>query len=77
LAVREAVPEVEIKVRDNGPYKVTGPVRLVDGEGHALEIPEGTAIALCRCGRSGTKPFCDKSHREDGFSSCVRAAAGG
>jgi CDGSH-type Zn-finger protein len=75
--VREAVPEVEIKVRDDGPYKVTGPVRLVDGEGHALDVPEGTAIALCRCGRSHTKPFCDKSHREDGFSSCVRAAAGG
>jgi CDGSH-type Zn-finger protein len=64
---------VEIKVRDNGPYKVTGPVRLVDVEGHAWEVPAGESIALCRCGASRTKPFCDKAHRETGFASCERA----
>lgn len=67
-------PVVEIKVRDDGPLKVTGPVRLVDPDGGVLELPPGDAIALCRCGRSRNKPFCDASHREDGFSSCVRAA---
>jgi CDGSH-type Zn-finger protein len=66
--------EVEIKVRDHGPYKVTGPVRLIDAEGNAFELPEGRALALCRCGRSQTKPFCDASHRETGFESCERAA---
>ncbi len=66
--------EVVIKVRDHGPYKVTGPVRLVDAEGNAFTLPEGKALALCRCGRSRTKPFCDKSHREDGFESCERAS---
>jgi CDGSH iron-sulfur domain-containing protein 3 len=65
---------VEIKVRDNGPYKVTGPVRIVDVEGHEFAVPEGRAIALCRCGRSQAKPFCDKSHREAGFESCERAS---
>lgn len=59
--------DVEIKVRENGPYKVTGPVRLVDGEGRELEIPPGSSIVLCRCGHSQTKPFCDKSHRRIGF----------
>jgi CDGSH-type Zn-finger protein len=63
-----------IKVRVDGPYKVTGPVRLIDAEGNAFDVPEGP-IALCRCGRSLTKPFCDKSHRESGFESCPRAAA--
>ena len=63
---------VEIKVRDNGPYKVTGPIRLVDVDGRAWELGEG-AVALCRCGRSQTKPFCDASHREEGFESCERA----
>ena len=54
--------EVVIKVRDNGPYKVTGPVTVVDAEGNRFELPEGP-IALCRCGQSQTKPFCDASHR--------------
>lgn len=59
--------EVEIKVRENGPYKVTGPVRLVDPEGREFALPEGSSIVLCRCGHSATKPFCDKSHRRVGF----------
>jgi CDGSH-type Zn-finger protein len=57
---------VEIKVRANGPYKVTGDVRLVDAEGNEIDTAphakDGT-IVLCRCGESKTKPFCDKSHR--------------
>ncbi|HWV86933.1 MAG TPA: CDGSH iron-sulfur domain-containing protein [Capillimicrobium sp.] len=66
-------PLVEIKVRDHGPYKVTGPVRLVDPEGGVFEVPEGRAIALCRCGHSQTKPFCDASHKAAGFEDCARA----
>ncbi|HSD77298.1 MAG TPA: CDGSH iron-sulfur domain-containing protein [Solirubrobacteraceae bacterium] len=65
--------EVVIKVRDNGPYKVTGPVRLVDADGGEWRLPAGEAIVLCRCGRSRTKPFCDASHRTAGFDSCERA----
>jgi CDGSH iron-sulfur domain-containing protein 3 len=64
-------PQVEIKVRDNGPYKVTGPVTVVDAEGNRFALPEGP-IALCRCGRSQTKPFCDASHKA-GFEACERA----
>lgn len=69
----EENPPVEIKVRDNGPYKVTGPVRIVDPDGNAWEVDDSRPVALCRCGRSRTKPFCDKSHRETGFESCERA----
>jgi len=61
------VAEVEIKVRANGPYRITGPVRIVDAEGVALVLPEGDSIVLCRCGHSVNKPFCDKSHRRVGF----------
>ena len=64
---------VEIKVRDNGPYKVTGPVRLVDADGQVWDLGDGP-VALCRCGASRTKPFCDASHREEGFDSCERAS---
>jgi CDGSH iron-sulfur domain-containing protein 3 len=67
------MPEVEIKVRDDGPYKVTGPVRLIDAEGEEFAVEDDRPIALCRCGRSRTKPFCDSSHKT-GFESCPRAS---
>jgi CDGSH iron-sulfur domain-containing protein 3 len=72
--VAASSPVVEIKVRDNGPYKVTGPVRLVDAEGGVFDLPTDRPLALCRCGRSATKPFCDSSHKATGFASCERAA---
>jgi CDGSH-type Zn-finger protein len=59
--------EVTITVRTNGPYKVTGPITIVDAEGRRFRLPEGSAVALCRCGRSATKPFCDASHKRVGF----------
>jgi CDGSH-type Zn-finger protein len=67
------VADVEIKVRDNGPYKVTGPVRLIDAEGNVFAVEPGRSVALCRCGHSRTKPFCDASHKEADFASCPRA----
>lgn len=71
---RAAPATVEIKVRDHGPYKVTGPVRLIDADGRAFEVPGDAPIALCRCGQSATKPFCDGTHRGAGFDACERAA---
>lgn len=65
---------VTIKVRENGPYRVTGPFTLVDADGVAYELPAGETVALCRCGLSRTKPFCDKSHREAGFEARERAS---
>jgi CDGSH-type Zn-finger protein len=66
---------VEIRVRDDGPYKVTGPVRIVDPDGNELRPPDpDRPVVLCRCGQSRTKPFCDAAHKSSGFSSCVRAA---
>lgn len=59
--------EVTIKARANGPYKVEGPVRVIDADGREFAIPPGEAIVLCRCGHSQSKPFCDKSHRRVGF----------
>ncbi len=62
-----------IKVRDNGPYKVTGPVVIVDADGNRFAVDDDRPIALCRCGASRTKPFCDRSHRDTGFEACERA----
>lgn len=63
---------VEIKVRDDGPYKVTGPVRLIDARGEPFPAADGPII-LCRCGRSLNKPYCDSSHKGAGF--CARESA--
>ena len=68
--------DVEIKVRENGPYKVTGPIRLIDADGNEFDLGEkGEIIALCRCGASTTKPFCDKTHSKIGFEAAERAVA--
>ncbi len=66
--------EVRIRLRDNGPLVVEGLIQLVDAEGNSF-VADATkpAIALCRCGASGNKPFCDGSHKECGFSSAERA----
>jgi len=66
------VSDVRITVRDNGNYKVEGPITILDGEGHPIPVPEGKTVFLCRCGHSATKPFCDSSHRTKGFESVVR-----
>ncbi|MDI3256959.1 MAG: CDGSH iron-sulfur domain-containing protein [Kyrpidia sp.] len=63
--------DVTIRLRDNGPYLVTGPVELVDTEGRAFEVE--ASFALCRCGHSGKKPFCDGTHRTVEFQDQTRA----
>ena len=66
--------EVVIKARHNGPYKVTGPVKLIDADGDEYDLSDkGEAVALCRCGGSTTKPFCDGTHSKVGFQAAERA----
>jgi CDGSH-type Zn-finger protein len=62
--------QVRIKVRENGPYLITGVVTLVDADGHPYTVKEN--FVLCRCGKSSDKPFCDGSHREV-FTAAERA----
>jgi CDGSH-type Zn-finger protein len=51
----------------DGPLIVRGDFRLVDQDGADID-PGRTTIALCRCGKSAIKPFCDGSHKRAGFS---------
>jgi len=63
--------EVVIEVLKNGPLWVepVGDFGLIDHEGNAIAIPEGKkGVALCRCGESSKKPFCDGSHKEAEFN---------
>ena len=50
----------------DGPYLVRGPFALVDQDGR--EISHARTIALCRCGRSAARPFCDGTHKAIGFA---------
>ncbi len=68
--------DVKIRMRPNGPLVVEGPFTLTDSEGNAFTLnAEKPAIALCRCGSSSNKPFCDGSHKTSGFASDERAPA--
>ena len=58
--------DVTITPRANGPYIVQGEFKVVDSEGKEYRV-EGDVTALCRCGDSESKPFCDGSHRAAGF----------
>ena len=51
----------------DGPLIVRGDFRLLDQDGGEID-PGRETIALCRCGKSGIKPFCDGSHKRAGFS---------
>jgi CDGSH-type Zn-finger protein len=75
--------EAKITARKNGPFRVEAPegaVELVDAEGNKYDLTGKTAFALCRCGGSANKPFCDGTHAKIGFQAAetaVKAAEGG
>jgi CDGSH-type Zn-finger protein len=50
----------------DGPILVRGPFTLVDQDGNEIATHQAT-IALCRCGRSARKPFCDGTHKAIGW----------
>lgn len=81
-------PRPRIKVVEDGPYRVTGPVRLVrmrpvkDEEGdrveweHVSEFAHEETFELCRCGQSTTKPFCDRTEEKIAFDGTETADRG-
>jgi len=71
MASKDAV--VITPYRD-GPLLVRGPFRLLDASGEVIE-PERKIVALCRCGRSRIKPFCDGTHKLVGFRARARATS--
>jgi CDGSH-type Zn-finger protein len=46
----------------DGPYLVRGPFVLADQDGNEIEVGR-RVVALCRCGRSQIRPFCDGTHK--------------
>ena len=67
---------IVIRCRENGPYVINGPVKVVDHHGNEFVVPAGKDnVALCRCGHSKNRPFCDGSHRACGFQAAEVAPA--
>ena len=64
------MPKVKITVRPNGPYRFEDPeglIELVDASGTPYDLTGQAVVALCRCGASTNKPFCDGTHSKVGF----------
>jgi uncharacterized Fe-S cluster protein YjdI len=57
--------QLDVCASENGPLLVSGGVRVLDARGAVLY--EGDRAALCRCGGSSKKPFCDGTHKKNGF----------
>lgn len=66
--------EVTIRCRENGPLVVTGPVKVTDHEGNVYDTSERENVALCRCGSTGRRPFCDGSHRQSDWKASETAS---
>lgn len=60
--LEEAEAQAQLRVQANGPLFVRGQIQVFNEAGEL--IVEDTRIALCRCGQSQNKPFCDGSHRQ-------------
>lgn len=63
--VAESASILKVQVSPNGPYVLNTECLIIHSDGRE-EIKTGK-VALCRCGGSGRKPFCDGSHRTNGF----------
>ena len=64
-----------IKVRQNGPYLVEGDdITVVDWNGASYPV-ERRPFALCRCGQSARRPFCDGAHNKCGFQAAEAAGS--
>ena len=64
-----------IKVLQNGPFLVEGDSTVVDWNGNSYQIAK-RPFALCRCGGSTSKPFCDGTHSRTGFQAAEAAVPG-
>lgn len=66
---------VKISTKPNGPFRVEGPITLIDVDGKEIDLTGKPAISLCRCGASINKPFCDGTHSKIGFQAAEAAVA--
>lgn len=66
--------DVTIRCRKDGPLIITGEVTVTDHEGNAFDTSGRENVALCRCGATGKRPFCDGTHRQTGWEASETAS---
>lgn len=67
---------INVLARKNGPYVVSGDLNelnLTDADGNKYDLTGKQTVALCRCGASTNKPFCDGQHSKIGFQAAEAA----
>ena len=80
-AILAGMTQVTITPKSNGPLIIAGPVRIVTPDGQELTPPPrkdgkpSEVVVLCRCGGSATKPFCDGTHKRNGFQDAPATTA--
>ncbi|MGH9718286.1 MAG: CDGSH iron-sulfur domain-containing protein [Candidatus Acidiferrales bacterium] len=62
-----------IEIRTDGSIRIEGDFDIVDQNGKSFGLAGRTKVALCRCGHSENKPFCDGSHKRNNFQSVIEA----
>ncbi len=69
--------KIRIRTRLDGPYVIEVgddvEIEVVDVERKPFPLPDKRPIALCRCGASANRPFCDGTHKHNGFTACDQA----
>ena len=70
ISIEAKSPEVKITVRPNGPFRVEGPVRLIDADGKEWNLEGKPAISLCRCGRLHQEAVLRRTALQDRLSGC-------
>ncbi len=61
----QTMENVKVDLMENGPIIVNGKIQLKNSKGET--VPTDETVALCRCGDSTNKPFCDGAHNTNGF----------
>ena len=59
--------DCDISCRENGPFLVSGDIEIKDADGNVFDLGGKETVALCRCGASANRPFCDGAHKAAGF----------
>ena len=63
--MENSIEKVKVQIFENGPLAISGPFKMAGQYGEKDVV--NTTLYLCRCGESKNKPYCDGTHKTNGF----------